>query len=228
MSEKQSTVEKQYNAHLELRDKYGLVQLGVEKSGSWRTDPRRLLFVLARYKFVGKMLAGKQRVLEVGSGDCWPIPMVLQEVGSVHATDIDPIFIEDAQARKDELWPFTCAVHDMLAGPLKQEFDAAYSLDVIEHIPASEENRFVGNIVRSLRDQGVLIIGCPSLESQAYASPISKAGHINCKTAKELKELLANYFSNVFIFSMNDEVVHTGYYPMSQYLFALCTDKKPL
>jgi 2-polyprenyl-3-methyl-5-hydroxy-6-metoxy-1,4-benzoquinol methylase len=227
-NDKLTTVEKQYQAHLDLRDKYGLVPLGVEKSGSWRTDPRRLLFVLARYKFVGKMWAGKERVLEVGCGDAWPVPMVLQEVRSVHATDIDPIFIEDAIARQEELWPFTCQVHDMLAGPLGAEFDAAYSLDVIEHIPAADEDRFLINITQSLREHGVLIIGCPSLESQRYASPISKAGHINCKDAPTLKTLLSKYFSNVFMFSMNDEVVHTGYSPMAQYLFAICTDRKPL
>ena len=41
-----------------------------------------------------------------------------------------------------------------------------------------------------------------------------------------LKSLLSKYFHNVFIFSMNDEVVHTGFYPMAHYLFALCCDKK--
>jgi hypothetical protein len=25
---------------------------------------------------------------------------------------------------------------------------------------------------------------------------------------------------------MNDEVVHTGFYPMAQYLFALCTERR--
>ena len=30
----------------------------------------------------------------------------------------------------------------------------------------------------------------------------------------------------VFMFSMNDEVVHTGYHKMAHYLFGLCTGKK--
>jgi len=29
------------------------------------------------------------------------------------------------------------------------------------------------------------------------------------------------HFYNVFLFSMNDEVVHTGFYPMSHYLLAM-------
>ncbi len=41
-----------------------------------------------------------------------------------------------------------------------------------------------------------------------------------------MKALLEHYFENVFLFSMNDEVVHTGYYPMAHYLFAVCCQKK--
>ncbi len=70
------------------------------------------------------------------------------------------------------------------------------------------------------------MIGTPSLELQAYASPPSKAGHINCKTGNQLKALLEKYFEHVFIFSMNDEVVHTGFSPMAHYLFALCVQSK--
>jgi len=114
----------------------------------------------------------------------------------------------------------------MLSGPLPAQYDAAYSLDVIEHIPAQHEEAFVRNIADSLLPHGVLIVGMPSLESQQYASPLSKIGHVNCKTAPDFKALLTRHFHSVFMFSMNDEVVHTGYYPMAQYLFALCTERR--
>jgi hypothetical protein len=51
-------------------------------------------------------------------------------------------------------------------------------------------------------------------------------GHINMKSADSLKDLLAQYFHNVFIFSMNDEMVHTGFYPMAHYLMALAIEIK--
>ena len=78
----------------------------------------------------------------------------------------------------------------------------------------------------SLDPNGALIIGSPSIQSQAYASPPSKAGHVNCKDGKELKALLNRFFHNVFVFSMNDEVIHTGYYPMAHYLMALACGKR--
>lgn len=215
------TVERQYDGHVDIKENYGLTKLGIEKNANWHTDPKRLAFVLSRYKFVAKMLSGKNRVLEVGCGDGFPMPIILQEVESVHGVDIDPIFIDDIAERVSEKWPFTFAVHDMLSGPVAGEYDAAYSLDVLEHIAPKDERKFIENILASLSDNAVLIIGMPSLESQAYASPLSKIGHVNCKTGADLKALMLEYFHNVFMFSMNDEVVHTGYQPMAQYLFAI-------
>ena len=66
----------------------------------------------------------------------------------------------------------------------------------------------------------------PTLESQKYASKGSKLGHINCKSKKELKKTLSKFFNNVYMFSMNDEVLHTGYDKMSHYIFALANSKK--
>jgi hypothetical protein len=82
------------------------------------------------------------------------------------------------------------------------------------------------NMLTSLAPHGAAIIGMPSLESQACASRISLAGHVNCKTAPDLKSGLEKYFHSVFMFSMNDEMVHTGYHKMAQYLLALCCDRR--
>lgn len=220
------TREPQYQSQIALRDTKGLTRLGLTTNQVWHDDPRRLLFILARYKFVAKMLSGKQRVLEVGCGDAFGTRIVLQEVGAVCAIDFDPIFVKDANDRMEERWKFDCTVHNILSGPVDEPFDAAYSLDVIEHITKPDEKRFMFNIVRSLDEHGVLIIGTPSIQSQVYASKPSKEGHINCKDHKELKELMLKYFHDVFIFSMNDEVVHTGFYPMAHYLLALGAGKR--
>lgn len=222
----ETTREPQYQESIEARDRHGLTTLGLLTNRAWREDPRRLSFVLARYKFVSKMLSGFHRVLEVGCGDAFGTRIVQQEVHQILAIDFDPIFVRDALTRMDARWPFECRVHDMLSGPVDGEFQGAYALDVIEHIPAEHERRFVTNIAQSIAAHGVLIIGTPSLQSQAYASGGSRAGHINCKDAPSLRGLLAEFFHQVFIFSMNDEVVHTGFSPMAHYLFALCCSPK--
>ena len=99
----------------------------------------------------------------------------------------------------------------MLKALYLKSFSGIYSMDVIEHIEPEVEAVFLNNLLASLKPHGVCIIGTPSLESQAYASKFSKMGHVNCKTQGDLKTAMERYFQNVFMFSMNDEVVHTGY-----------------
>ena len=220
------TQEKQYQIMLEYRNRHGLESLGLMTSQAWYDDPKRLTFTLSRYKFVAKMLAGSESVLEVGCADAFSTRIVVQEVKKLTAVDFDPLFVEDTNARMSDRWKFECRVHDMLKGPVAGRFDGMYALDVLEHILPENEGRFLDNMAASLTPHGVMIIGMPSLESQPYASPLSKEGHVNCKTMPDLKKTMQRLFHNVFMFSMNDEVVHTGYHKMAHYLFALCCGRR--
>ena len=224
MSSMISTVEPQYNDCLDILNKQGLSTLGVMSNQVWHDDPRRLAFMLSRYKFVSKMLSGKNKVAEIGCGDAFGSRIVLQEVKQLHVYDIDPIFVADIESRTDKKWPIAASIHDIVSGPLPQKYDAIFSLDVVEHIHQSKEDVYINHIKQSISSHGVVIIGAPTLESQQYASPQSKIGHINCKSGADFKRLFQQHFNNVFVFSMNDEVVHTGFYPMAHYLFALCCE----
>jgi cyclopropane fatty-acyl-phospholipid synthase-like methyltransferase len=172
------------------------------------------------------MFDGFDRVLEVGCGDASATRLVQQTVNEVVVTDFDQVFISDIESRQQPEWRLVARVHDMVAAPLQENFNGIFSLDVLEHIEKSDEDLFLLNICKSLEDHGSLIIGMPSIESQTYASEGSKFGHVNCKSGQELRDLLKKYFHSVFMFSMNDEVVHTGFFPMSHYLIAVCCDKK--
>lgn len=222
------TREPQYQFEVDMALRDGIARLGIMSNQRWRDDPRGLLFVLARYKFVAKMLSGKNRVVEIGCSDAFGTRLVQQEVRSVTASDFDPVFIADARERMaTEGWKCDTVVHDILTGPVPPGgFDAAYSLDVFEHIAPENEDVFVRNIARSLTRTGVAVVGSPSLQSQVYASEGSKAGHVNCKDGNSYRRVMERHFENVFLFSMNDEVVHTGFTPMAHYLFALCVGPK--
>jgi len=224
MSDQLSTKEPQYQPMLDIKARKGLARLGLMNNQVWHDDPRRLVFTLARYKFVSKMLSGKARVLEVGCGDAFASRIVKQEVKELSVIDFDSLFVADIRDREDPDWPIHSAVHDMLSGPYTGTFDAIYSMDVLEHIQPAQEDLFLRNVLASLDDDGILIVGMPSLESQAYASPQSKEGHVNCKSGKDFRTAMERYFKNVFMFSMNDEVVHTGFFPMAHYLVAICTN----
>jgi 2-polyprenyl-3-methyl-5-hydroxy-6-metoxy-1,4-benzoquinol methylase len=226
VSESSRTREPQYQVLFDVKAKHGISRLGLMINQGWHDDPKRLAFTLSRYKFVAKMLAGRANVLEIGCADAFGTRIVQQAVGKVTATDFDPAFIEDVKDRMNPRWAFDAFVHDMIAGPVPGTFDAAFALDVLEHIPPDREDQFLRNLVASLNETGVAVIGMPSLESQAYASEQSRAGHVNCKSGDALKRTLERYFHTVFVFSMNDEVVHTGFYPMANYLLGVACHRK--
>lgn len=224
---KTKTVEPQYKILYDVVEKHGVSQFGIMANESWNQDPKRTLFTLARYKFVAKMFSGKNRVLEIGCADAFGTRLVQQEVKELTAIDFDPLFIEDAKSRYNPHWPMKLFVHDMLSGSVPGgPYDAVFSLDVLEHINPRDEKKFINNIIGSIKQNTPVIIGMPSYESQVHASPQSKEGHVNCKSGKNLKKDLENYFENVFIFSMNDEIIHTGFFPMAHYLMAICIGKK--
>lgn len=224
--------EKQYQFMVELQQSLGPVPMSIRASTMYRIDPKLLVFTLSRHKFVAKMLSGYGRAVEMGCGDAFASRLIQVEVDELHAIDFDPVFVEDARKRlaleRQKERPITLAVHDLLSGPYLAggAFDAAYSLDVIEHIPEAQEDTYLTNICQSLKPGGVFICGTPSLESQPYASPPSKEGHINCKSGNALKKLLLKYFDHAFLFGMNDEVLHTGYAPMCHYLFVVAVGNR--
>ena len=226
MSSDRQTKESQYSLIFDVAREHGISKLGLMINESWNQDPKRTLFTLSRYKFVAKMLEGYNRVLEVGCADAFGTRIVQQAVGHITATDFDPIFINDARQRLNPHWDMNLLVHDILLGPVDGSFDAIFALDVLEHIDKEQERVFINNLLLSLKNTGCMIIGMPSLESQVHASPQSKAGHVNCKSGDDLRKLFLNYFTNVFLFSMNDEVVHTGFSPMAHYLMVLCCSKR--
>lgn len=211
------------------------VELGPMTGATWRWNPRRLGMMLARYKFVAKMFEGFDDVAEIGCADGFGAHVVEAAVGRLALFDFDPAFVEAAKAGGGHFDKVAC--HDILSGPLPPRrdfthrltgrYDGIYLLDVLEHVNPSDEALALGHIVDSLQPDGACIIGMPSLESQAYASPISKAGHVNCKTGDDLRLAAKRYFRNAFLFGMNDEVLHTGFSPMCHYIFVLCTGPLP-
>lgn len=100
---------------------------------------------------------------------------------------------------------------------------AIYNIDFIEHLDPGKEDSVMENMIAAYenKEDAVMIMGTPNLTAAQYASPQSEALHINLKSHEMLRGLLNRYFHNVFMFGMNDEVLHTGYAPMCHYLFGL-------
>jgi 2-polyprenyl-3-methyl-5-hydroxy-6-metoxy-1,4-benzoquinol methylase len=214
-------IEKQYNGLGATEDHKAASLPGHRVNGTWNLDPKRLVFTLARYKFAAKMLEGKSDVLEIGCGDGFASRIVRQHVQKLTISAFDPRFVSEASLHDHPKWSMNARVINPLAEPVQGFFDGVYLLDVLEHIKPEDENLFLSNIVSGLSPDAIMVVGMPSRESQIYASEASRIGHVNCKTSEDLKSKMKEYFNNVFSFSMNDEVVHTGFARMANYIFAV-------
>lgn len=209
-----------------------LLALGPVSTDRFVYDPKRLCFFLSRYKFAAKMLRRCRRIVDVGCGDgLGTLTFLADTKAEVLGVDFDEPQI--AYARKTML-PLVAKMMPGSASrlrfqemdfvkqaPLRPRPDGIVSLDVIEHIPRRAEDAFLKGLRDTLAPRGVCIIGTPNDYASAYASKHSQAGHINLFTPERLQETLERYFEQVFMFSMNDEVVHTGFDKMAHYLLAL-------
>ena len=208
-----------------------LITLGPWTSFSILSDPKHVGFVLSRYKFVSKMLAGKSTILEIGCGDGVGSPIIasITNVKQIHCIDWDERNIDGNSARYSFLSDKVKFVKHNIneqsylsAG----KFESAFMIDVIEHVEPKLEKQFMENICSSLNNDGVLITGTPNIFASEWASPQSAAQHINLKSQESLSELMNNYFQHTFSFAMNDEVLHTGYSKMAHYIWTLSVNPK--
>lgn len=191
-----------------------------------KDEPKTLLFTLARYKFAARLLGeGKNMsVLELGCNEGLGANLLSKVSQKVVGVDFDEDSIVFAKSNfADGNIDFECS--DFLDRKYGS-FDAVVSIDVIEHISPEDEIKYLNTIHKNLKQDGFCIIGTPNITAREYASRESQIGHVNLYSAERLRDTLGQIFCRVFLFGMNDEVVHTGFYPMCHYVFLLGVCKK--
>jgi len=196
------------------------ITLGPYFSFIVRKSPRRLLHLLSYYKFAAKMIGPGKRVLDVGCSEGFGTILLAEQAATCLGVDLDAdaIAVANASVATESL---RFEVMDVLATDAGR-FDAVVTLDVIEHIFTENEDAFVARLAGFLEPHGVLVIGTPNITSDQYAGEHTRRGHVNLFSAERLRELGLRHFHNVFLFSANDEIVHTGFTPLAHYLLALC------
>jgi len=178
------------------------------------------LIRLARYKFAARMLQKTDRVLEVGSGSGLGTQFLAQHCAHATGLELKAGEVEEARAmQRCKNVSFVQA--DFFDYRPDGDTNAIVSLDVIEHLAPSDGRRMVARMAEVLAPNGMVVIGCPSIYSFPHQSPISQASHVHCYDQQELRALLDDYFTRTVMFSMNDEIVHTGHPKMAWYYFGL-------
>jgi SAM-dependent methyltransferase len=197
---------------------------GAHWSFNFRSDPRRLAFVLSRYKFAAKMACKNASVLELGCSDGIGAPILAEQAHSYLGVDLDLPAVVAAQNNLSE--PKFRFLHDDFMGRQYGAFGAVISLDVVEHIRPEFADQYFETVMHHVAEDGVCVIGTPNSTASAHASEASRLGHVNLYTQERLIAALRVHFHQVFPFGMNDELVHTGFAPMCHYLIAVACHKK--
>ena len=84
----------------------------------------------------------------------------------------------------------------------------------------------MNTVLKNLKDSGTFVVGTPSLESQQYSKENVSNAHVNVYKGEDFYCMLRRYFHNVYLFTQNDEIIHTGHLRMANYLIAVCANKK--
>jgi 2-polyprenyl-3-methyl-5-hydroxy-6-metoxy-1,4-benzoquinol methylase len=197
------------------------VELGPYFSYQILNNTSHILFTLSRYKFASRMLPLEPgvTVLELGCNEGLGTMLLAEKAGDVLGVDFDDKAI--AQASAHMLKQNVRFLHADFMGKSFGSFDVVASLDVVEHIAPEIEDKYFATIVGNLAPHGTAIVGTPNESASPYASEPSRISHINLYSAQRLYASMRRHFHNVFLFGMNDEVLHTGFHPMCHYLFAL-------
>lgn len=197
-------------------------KFGPHWSFNFRNDPKRLGFVLSRYKFSSKMLGKRNHILELGCSDGIGTSILAENTQNYTGVDLDGPALEGAKVNFSE----HTFIHDDFMGKTYGTFDGVVSLDVVEHILPEFEDQYFETVVKNLSKNGIAVIGTPNITASPYASKASELGHVNLFTQDRLIHKLKESFHQVLPFGINDEIVHTGFSSMAHYLICVACHKK--
>jgi len=190
--------------------------------GLFQDNPLMATIHMSRIKFVSKMLSPDDVVLELGAGYGYGGYFYSKVAKYVTGMDLYVDFDESYRRLKTD--NFRMVRGDILSPP-DEIFDPApnviTSTDVIEHFHKADGLKIIEKYSAILPRGGMMITGSPSAYSLPYRSQQSKDNHFYEYEPFELKDELEKHFSRVFLFSMNDEVVHTGFEKLAWYFFLI-------
>lgn len=221
----------------ELWNEYGAMQkeesiaLGPHASYHWRNSRRHLLFSAARYKFAMKMIGNlyepdQKTILDLGCSDGFGTHFVAEFAASVLGVDFDEEAVGYA-VKHNSAQNVSYKLDNFLGGVSYGEgFDGIVSFDVIEHIYPENEGKYMETVLKNLKETGTFVIGTPSRETQQYSKEKITGAHVNVYKGEDLYKMLKRYFHQVYLFTQNDEVIHTGHLRMANYLIAVCAHKR--
>lgn len=148
----------------------------------------------AAHLYTIRDLRGARRILDVGCGTGYGSAMTASSMPEVVGTDVSEEAIAWAKAKYplDNLEFMSMPATDLNFPD--DSFDAAYSIQVIEHIEDVE--LYLSEVVRVLRPGGKFVVATPNRLTYS-PNGLHNEFHVREYEAEELRSLLASFFQKV-------------------------------
>lgn len=196
---------------------------GSELAELFDRNPLMATIKLARYKFTSKMLSSSDHVLDIGCGSGQGSLFYSQYCSRVLGLDFNLDYVDLWEQIEEKNPNVEFRVNDIFEGMDYKNFDPTgiACLDFIEHFSESQGDEIIRQFSCALEPGGLLVLGSPSVFSSQYRASHNVEQHLHEYEPDDLKALVSRYFSRSFLFSMSDEVVHTGFNKLSWYSFVV-------
>jgi len=162
---------------------------------------------IVRYLFATRFVGGK-RVLDVASGVGYGADL-LSSAGATEVVGLDrsPEAVGYGKKHHSRFRP-TYVLGDAQSLPFQDaQFDVVVSFETIEHV--SDYHRFLAEVKRALRPDGLLIVSTPNKGVYVEGNPF----HTKEFTFDEFEEALAGHFRYVKTFSQDDWIASAVFSP---------------
>ncbi len=155
---------------------------------------------IARYMFASQFIQGKE-VLDIACGSGYGSAFLMQS-GAKTVTGVD-ISEESVTYCKDNYKQegLSFLVGDVRKIPLPDNaVDVIVSFETIEHVDEESQKKFLAEVGRVLRKEGMFIVSTPN----TLVAPAGNPFHIKELTPDEFSDILKSSFSRVDIFYQDD------------------------
>jgi SAM-dependent methyltransferase len=172
--------------------------MATERLSPATLDEAELLFHWHRYQAVVPWIQGRA-VLDVGCGDGFGAHALAAAARFVTAVDVDAETVRHAAARyrRDNLRYLAAPAQDL---PFPDAaFEAVTMFEMIEHVPAPDQEAALREVRRVLKPGGHLFLSTPDrARTAAFAAP--NPYHVAELTEAELVDRLGRHFRHVRVF----------------------------
>jgi ubiquinone/menaquinone biosynthesis C-methylase UbiE len=162
-----------------------------------QTDPILALEHYHRYYFASRF-AQKKRVLDIACGEGYGSAFLSQYAEEVIGIDSDAATIHHAREKYSSIANLHFETgHCEDSPPGNQSFDMAVAFELLEHLDSDDQTRFLKNVRRVLKQEGLFVVSSPDKNEYAEAHQSGNEFHKHEMALSELQEFLGRHFKYV-------------------------------